>query len=145
MTQPPPEPQSKSQPQTGGERDLERLLTDMAPVLDPVPYVYATLAAGVPPPSGVAPIMTFHEAEGLTLVLPRADAEAAGLAHTFPCRRITLTVHSALEAVGFLAVVTTRLAAAGISTNAVAAYHHDHLFVPAADAERAMRVLAEAP
>ena len=32
--------------------------------------------------------------------------------------------------VGFLAAITTRLAAAGVSVNAVSAFHHDHLFVP---------------
>lgn len=43
---------------------------------------------------------------------------------------ITLTVHSSLEAVGFLAAVTGRLTEAGISVNAVSAFYHDHLFVP---------------
>ena len=54
---------------------------------------------------------------------------------------ITLNVHSALDAVGFLAAVVSLLASAGISVNAVSAYHHDHLFVPVARADEAMRLL----
>ena len=43
---------------------------------------------------------------------------------------ITLSIHSDLEAVGFLAAITTVLAAIDIPVNAVSAYYHDHTFVP---------------
>lgn len=56
-------------------------------------------------------------------------------------RLITLSVHSALEAVGLTAAVSGALTQAGISANVVAAYYHDHIFVPAADAKRAVEVL----
>jgi hypothetical protein len=58
-------------------------------------------------------------------------------------RRITLTVPSALDGVGLTAAVATALADAGIPCNVVAAFHHDHLFVPAAMAKRAVRVLLD--
>jgi hypothetical protein len=83
----------------------------------------------------------FHESEGTTLVVTREEAEAAGLAYQFASRLITLTVHSSLESVGFLAAVTAPLAEAGISVNAVSAFYHDHLFVPVDRAEEAMRIL----
>ena len=70
-----------------------------------------------------------------------ALAEAAGLSHQFASRLITLTVHSSLEAVGFLAAVTARLAAAGIAVNAVSAFYHDHLFVPEHRADDALSLL----
>ena len=54
---------------------------------------------------------------------------------------ITLDVHSSLEAVGLTAAVSAALAEENISCNVVAAYYHDHLFVPVADAERAMETL----
>ena len=53
---------------------------------------------------------------------------------------ITLNIHSSLEAVGFLAAITARLAAAGMGVNPVAGYFHDHLFVPAERAEDAMAI-----
>ena len=45
-----------------------------------------------------------------------------------------LQVHSALDGVGLTAAVAGALAAAGIACNVIAAFHHDHLFVPAARA-----------
>ncbi len=120
-----------------GERDLETLLRSMRPLLRPKHYVFATLPAGAPVPASTAPVMAFREAEGLTLILSREEAEEAGLATAFPCRMITLEVHSSLEAIGFLAAITGKLAAAGIAVNAVSAFHHDHLFVAEERAEKA--------
>jgi hypothetical protein len=45
--------------------------------------------------------------------------------------------------VGFLAAITARLAEAGISVNAVSAFHHDHLFVPADRGDEAMAALRD--
>lgn len=124
-----------------GETDLARLLAGMNPRLDDAVYVFATLRAESPEPAGLAPLMRFAEAEGTTLVLPRAEAERAGLGFIFPCRRIVLEIHSSLEAVGFLAAILPRLAAAGIGVNPVSAFHHDHLFVPEGRADDAMAIL----
>ena len=54
---------------------------------------------------------------------------------------IVLTVHSDLASVGFLAKITEKLAAAGISVNAVSAFYHAHLLVPVEKTEKAMVVL----
>ena len=53
-------------------------------------------------------------------------------------------MHSALEAVEFLTRVTAVLAEQGISVNAVSAFYHDYLFVPADRTDEALRVLNEA-
>jgi hypothetical protein len=55
--------------------------------------------------------------------------------------RITLTVQSSLEAVGLTAAFASVLAQGGISANVIAGFHHDHIFLPAADADRAMTLL----
>ncbi|MGX0963318.1 hypothetical protein AB7M63_003767 [Bradyrhizobium japonicum] len=124
-----------------GERDLDALLRNMKPELLDGTFVFCTIPPSEPIPAGVNPLLTFREQEGTTLVILREEAEASGLRYAFASRLITLTVHSALDAVGFLAAVTARLAAAGISVNAVSAFHHDHLFVPADRADKAMTVL----
>ena len=113
-----------------GETRLASLIASMQPELNDGVFVFATLRQGDRLPAGLVPIMTFRESEGLTLIVRQDEAEAAGLAGAFRCRWITLTVHSSLEAVGFLAAITACLADAGISCNTVSAFHHDHLFVP---------------
>lgn len=123
-----------------GETDLQRLVASMTPVLTPDTYVFVTLDA----PSSeliASALMLFREDEGVTLIVPQALAEAHGLKAIYPCRCITLSVHSSLEAVGFLAAVTTALAKAGMGVNPVSAYFHDHLFIADDRAEEAMGIL----
>lgn len=124
-----------------GEMDLQKLLGAMEPELVPGIFVFATLPTGRAVPEKLAPVMVFHEREGATLILRQEEAAAAGLEATFPCRMITLNVHSSLAAVGFLAVIATRLAQAGMGVNPVSGFFHDHLFVPVTRAEEAMAIL----
>ena len=126
-----------------GERDLDALLRHMKPEMRPGIFVFCTIPPNEPIPASASPLLTFREQEGTTLVILREEAEAAGLRTAFASRLITLTVHSALDAVGFLAAITARLAGAGISVNAVSAFHHDHLFLPADKADEAMAILQE--
>ena len=120
------------------ETDLVTLIRAMNPRLGPGVFVFATVKVV---PAGLSPLMSFREAEGVTLILPRDEAEAAGLPFTFPCRMITLEINSSLDAVGFLAAVTAKLAEGGIPVNPVSGFYHDHLFVPAGRAEDAMTIL----
>lgn len=124
-----------------GECDFHRLQEHMAPQLQPETFVYCSFP-DFQLPAGISPICTFRESEGLTAIVERSQADRAEVPHVFEARLITLTVHSSLEAIGFLATVATSLAKASIPCNAVAAYHHDHLFVPAALAEDALSLLA---
>jgi len=125
-------------------RDLAHLLAVMRPELDPRELVFASASLDTLAElsrSGTIPLATFMETEGLSMVLERSQATRAGLPYIYPCRLITLTVHSSLDAVGFVAHITTALAAAGISVNPIAAYHHDHLLVPVDRAVDALAVL----
>jgi hypothetical protein len=134
-----------------GERDLRRLLDGMTPERVPGEYVFVLApsdAAVTGVPAGLHPVVTVAEDEGLTLVLPREEADRAGLAYSYVAARITLRVHSDLAAVGLTAAVSAQLATGGISCNVVAGYHHDHLFVPAdraADALALLTALATPP
>ena len=125
-----------------GGHDLKHLLAGMSPVLDPATYAFVTLPDRNVP-SGLKPRMTMQEGEGTTIIVPLDAARAAGLPHEFPCRMITLDVHSALDAVGFLAKITARLAGLGMGVNPVAGFYHDHLFVPLERADDAMTALGE--
>lgn len=124
-----------------GKRDLATLLRDMKPEMPDGIFVFCTIAANAKIPESIAALLTFREAEGTTLVIRQEEAERLGLRNQFPSRLITLTVHSSLEAVGFLAAITAHLAEAGISVNAVSAFYHDHLFVPVHRADEALALL----
>lgn len=125
-----------------GETDLETLLQSMQPTLHPGVYVFATVPEDLETES-LRPRMSFVEAEGTTLILLKEVAETHGIDFDFPCRMITLNVHSALEAVGFLAAITNKLAALKMGVNPVSAYFHDHLFVPEDRADDAIQALME--
>jgi hypothetical protein len=124
-----------------GETNLQKLLGSMSPDLVAGIFVFATLQTGTPMPAGINPVMIFREREGDTLILLEEEATAAGLSFAFRSRMITLNIHSSLDAVGFLAAITARLAAAGMGVNPVSGYFHDHLFVPADRADEAMTIL----
>ncbi|HEY6630325.1 MAG TPA: ACT domain-containing protein [Rhizobiaceae bacterium] len=126
-----------------GETNLQKLLGSMSPELLPGVFVFAMLPSGAPRPAGASPVMTFREREGVTLILREEEARVAELPFAFRCRMITLNVHSSLEAVGFLAAITVRLAAAGMGVNPVSAFCHDHLFVPADRADEAIAILMD--
>ena len=121
--------------------DRAAMIRGMAPLLDPDPYVFVETPHDIPADLLARAIAMLREAEGGSLILPADAARAAGFSEGPTMRRITLTVHSSLEGVGLTAAVSGALAEAGIACNVVAGARHDHLFVPAADAERALDVL----
>ena len=124
-----------------GEGNLETLIKSMKPEMQEGIFVFCSIPEGQEIPTALRPVHIFREREGTALIVRREQAEGAELPHQFASRMITLTVHSSLEAIGFLAAVTGRLAAAGISVNAVSAFYHDHLFVPAHKADEALHLL----
>ena len=76
-----------------------------------------------------------------TAIVERDQAIQAKVPFIFEAKLITLTVLSSLDAFGFLARISSALAKAGIPCNAVAAFHHDHLFIPVERADDALRAL----
>jgi uncharacterized protein len=126
-----------------GERNLATLLQNMKPEMHEGIFVFCSLPEDKEIPAALRPLLIFREREGTAFIVRREEAETAGLPYQFASRLITLTVHSSLEAVGFLAAITGRLAEAGISVNAVSAFYHDHLFVPEHRANEALRHLLD--
>jgi hypothetical protein len=101
-----------------GESDLGKLLEALEPVLHPQRYAFVAASDGNLPPDAFALI---REAEGLALIRPDPNGHWA---------RISLGVHSSLEAVGLTAELSRRLTEASINANIIAGLNHDHLFVP---------------
>jgi uncharacterized protein len=120
------------------------IIASVRPVLHPGIYVFCTAAE---PPLDAIPgmVMLFREAEGYTLILPQEEADRRGLPYTYQAAWITLSLYSALDAVGLTAAFSRVLADQGISCNVVAAFHHDHIFVSVDDAQRAMEALSPPP
>lgn len=127
---------------TGIARSAEEMISNMTPVLGAGEVVFVT-TADVRVAASLTPfaIATCREEEGLSLILPLDVARKAGFDTGQPMRCVTLSVFSALDGVGLTAAVATALAEADIPCNMVAAFHHDHAFVPSHLAERALTVL----
>ena len=118
------------------------MLSGMAPALDETAYRFILLSPLIAPQALGAAIGTFREDEGVTAIIPAALAEELQQGGA-DMARITLTVHSDLEGVGLTAAVSNALAEAGIACNVVAAFHHDHLFVPWERREAALGILED--
>lgn len=124
-----------------GEKSLEVLLSTLTTTLHPTTYVFATLrdTTKLPPISEIQ--LFFRESEGITVIVSKDFADAQGIEYFFPCKMITLNVTSSLEAVGFMAVLATRLATKSMGVNPVSGFYHDHLFVPLGREEEAVEEL----
>ena len=123
-----------------GESDLLTLIAQMSPSLDD--QVWAFVSVGEVSSEYVAEhaLATFRETEGTTLIVPWERAEEFDVCSE-PMARITLSIHSSLEAVGLTAAVSQALASEAISANVVAGFYHDHIFVPQTTGERAVACL----
>ncbi len=127
-----------------GETNLKTLLGSITPALVAGDYVFCTVEnAGYGALAEAAPIASFLEAEGLTLVLQKQTAMDQGLPFdgTFSC--ISLGVNSSLQAVGLTAAVTAELAANGIGANVMAAYFRDYIFVQSEFSDVALGILSK--
>ncbi len=120
-----------------GERNLETLLRTMQPQLADGKWVFRTSESSFDAATLETAILMFREPEGITIISPATPTD-----NDLPIwSMITLSIHSSLEAVGFLAAITTALAAMDIPVNAASAYYHDHIFVPHARRDDAMECL----
>ena len=125
-----------------GETDLDKLIGSMQPVLGEPEYVFALWDKDNPTPVAQLELLgMFYEKEGLTVIVLKSSADNLGITYQGVFQCITLNVYSSLEAVGLTAVVSSALASQGISANVVAAYYHDHIFVPVAKANQALSCL----
>jgi hypothetical protein len=118
---------------------VKRLVVDLAPG----EYTITRLAAAPPPIEANGLVSVTTTADGVSVVCPSAVAPPSEDAR--PGWRL-LTVRGPLEfdLTGVMAALAGELAAAGVTLLAVSTYDTDHVLVPAADVERAVKALLEA-
>ncbi|WP_223618859.1 ACT domain-containing protein [Lysobacter sp. ESA13C] len=131
---------AEPQPTRSPETDLARMLATLEVEARAGEYVFVTAVQPERLPRALA-LATIEEAEGLTCVLRREDADAHGLSYDFVAAWLSLSVHSALQAVGLTAAVSQVLAERGIACNVLAGFHHDHLLVPSDRRDEAIAAL----
>ncbi|MEM9665772.1 MAG: ACT domain-containing protein, partial [Bacteroidota bacterium] len=80
-----------------GLTDLPTLLTSMQPTLREGAFVFLSMpGAAYGEGEALAPVASFAEDEGLTLVVPKDQADTHGHTYDGVFRAITLHVHSSL-------------------------------------------------
>ncbi len=123
-------------------KGTRKMIASMTPVLQPGVFVFCSMLHNDDAKAALRFARgAFAEDEGMSLILPKSDADRLGLTYDTEMRQITLMVFSSLTGVGLTAAVATELARDKIPANVVAATQHDHVFVAARHAERAMTLL----
>lgn len=112
-----------------GETDIEKLIKTMQPELSNEEYVFSTLTMDLSSILEMDPWAIIQENEGTTVIIDVEKAEKNHILSESIFKRITLKVHSSLNAVGLTAMVSVKLMELGISANVIAGYYHDHIFV----------------
>jgi len=120
--------------------NLRKLIKEMKPTLNAGEYVFTTLS-NVDVVSRSETIFEFKEKEGTTIVLEKSKADELDIPYQFIASWITLRIHSSLDAVGLTAAFSRELAKHNISSNVVAGFYHDHIFVDKKDGEETIKVL----
>lgn len=131
---------SKSEVGTTGESDLLTLIAQMSPSLDDQIWAFVSVNEVSSEYIAKHALGTFRETEGTTLIVPWEKAEEFDVCSE-PMARITLNIHSSLQAIGLTAAVSQALASEAISANVMAGFYHDHIFVPETAGERAVACL----
>ena len=127
-----------------GETNLDKLLATMSPSFMDGEFVFLSFAnAAYGEYANLDPVASIIEAEGLTLVIQKSQADRRALEYQSSFKGITLGVHSSLDAVGLTAAFSVKLTEHGISANVIAGFFHDHIFVQVNDAERAIAALQQ--
>jgi uncharacterized protein len=122
-----------------GETNLGILISTMKPRLNEGQFVFCTIPEKDIDTSKI--ICFFRESEGLTLICSKEYADSQGFMYGSTFAWITLQIHSSLDAVGLTAAFSGALAQHNISCNVVAAFYHDHIFVPFDKQNKAIKVL----
>jgi hypothetical protein len=126
-----------------GETRIDVLLSSMDPVLDDSMYVFCTLKKEIKDIIDYNPWAIIQEKEGISIILLEEIAKENRFDYNGKYKRITLNIHSSLDAVGLTAAISSELANYNVSANVVAGYFHDHIFIQENKANEALVILKE--
>lgn len=122
-----------------GDHDLNRILANLDASLETGEFVFCSVPeASYGDVAMLTPICGFLEKEGFAIIVDVKIAKENGLSFDGVFRKITLNIHTSLNAVGVTAAVARCLTQQNIPANMVAAYYHDHVFVPSGQANQAL-------
>ena len=125
-------------------KGTRKMIASMTPVLQPGIFVFCSMLHNDDAKAALRLARgSFAEDEGMSLILPKEDADKLGLTYDTEMKQITLMVFSSITGVGLMAAVTKELAREKIPANVVAATQHDHVFVPSKHADRAMSLMRD--
>lgn len=121
---------------------LAKILESLSGILYPEKYVFVTVASKQLQDLNLSNIFAvINEEEAVTLIVETSKKNNWTTEELPEFSRITLNVHSSLNAVGLTAAVSTALAKKEISCNIIAGYYHDHVFVQKAREAEALEII----
>ena len=127
-----------------GEEDLSIILSNLSPQLLKEDYVFISLNnCSLDIVNRLDPIAMFQEKEGTALVITKEKALKDNFNFNTVFKCITLGVHSSLNSVGLINVISQRFSDNGISCNVFSGYFHDHLFIQSDLSKKAIELLSD--
>lgn len=122
---------------------LNTLVATIQPKLYPEEYFFCAITAEQRKALRDQPIFEFHETDAVTVVLRREELISEYVDGQALLKMIQVNVPGTIVAAGVFVIIATRLAAHGIDSKPVTAFHHAYLFVPSARAEESIRILED--
>jgi len=123
-----------------GEINLAHALNSMSVDCDNVLYGFAS------EPMPLETKLTDFEAairekEGTTIIAKSEYLDSQKIKYEGPYAKLTINIHTSLELVGLTAALAAKLTEQGISANVVAAFFHDHIYVPYEQRQKAINAI----
>jgi hypothetical protein len=123
-----------------GQTKLLEVLSLIHVTCDEVEYGFATIQSNVEIAAKNL-LGTFREAEGMTIIASKGYLIENRIPFEGPFAKLTIEIHTSLDLIGITALLSNKLAENEISSNVVAAYYYDHIFVQYHLRAKAMHVL----
>ena len=123
-----------------GIADLKETLSSIKVSCDGIEYGFASIENNADIDRNKV-LATFQENGRVALIASAEYLSAQKIEQEGPYAKLTIDIHTSLELVGLTAVLATKLADNGISANVVAAFYHDHVFVPYERKDEAVRLI----